>query len=426
MNRFLLSLISIFVFAQNLLAVETLFTMTAMNSYNVKDNKIVTIDYDQNKKVLFFAYDVGLKTKTTIPIYGTAAPYYLITGFNGKEVVYVNFNTTNKFYIDYYNLETQTSSRLVNDPAYKESINLSSDKAVWIDYRNIGTSKTNSEVYLLDMATKIQSRITNDSFYQAKAVVDGNYIVWVEYRNATYGNIVLYNVETGQAKVIDAVNAHQDNPKIMNNYVVWEDYRNAATDPKNVDVYMYDIVQNQVKNIVVKSGFQGNPYIYENSVVYDDYKDNNRDSDISMYDISSGESTVLTSSTAFETMAHIDQRLVTWIKVDNNIISLVGETLAETFVSGNKIKIALEYEVLHAYPNPFNPAVNFEFNLAENVLDFSIYNINGERVHSFDVSGLDRGHHTLRWQPGTLPTGVYYAQMLTPKQILRNRITFIK
>lgn len=337
MKKTVISLLSVFIMSQILSASETLFTVSTINSYNLKNKTIVSFDYDQNDIAELFLFDIESKTKKIIPFYGSVKPNFLLSGFNGKEVVYVNFNTSYEYYIDYYSIESKESKRLVSDGSYKEFIWCSDDKMVWIDYRDLGGSSTNSEVYMLDLGNSIITRITNDTYYQSKAVIDGKYIVWIEYRNSKYGNIVLYDIETKQRFFIDPVNYHQDNPKIAGNFIVWEDYRNTNADPKNSDIYLYDIANKEVRAISTAEGFQGNPYIYKNPVitgaivVWEDYKSDNSNSDINSYNLNTSEYETIASEPSFESHPQIDQPLINganviiYTKIENDIISFEKE-----------------------------------------------------------------------------------------------------
>lgn len=325
MIKNVITILSIFIISQSLIASENLFNVSTINLYNLNNQKIVSFDYDYNKIAELFVYDIPSGTKRFIPMYGSESPSFLLSGFNGKEIVYVNFNTTYKYYIDYYNIETSVSKRIVGDGSYKEFIWCSEDKMVWIDYRNLGGSSTNSEVYMYDLRSSIETRITNDTYYQSKSVTNGKYIVWVEYTNLKYGNIVIYDIETGQRKFIDQINHHQDNPKIYGNFIVWQDYRNTDIDKNNADIYLYDIANNKTRAISSVDGFQSNPYIYQNMVVWEEYKTGNTDSDINSYNLNTNEYLTITSKQVFESSPQVDKNIIVYAKIENNIASFIKE-----------------------------------------------------------------------------------------------------
>ena len=114
MQKFIFILILISIFSSRIYAEEILFNVSTLNQYNLKNNTIVTFDYNQNSVAELFTYNVQNETKEVVQLYGNEEPYFLLSGFNGKEIVYVNFNASNNYYIDYYNTETLESDRLVD------------------------------------------------------------------------------------------------------------------------------------------------------------------------------------------------------------------------------------------------------------------------------------------------------------------------
>ena len=66
------------------------------------------------------------------------------------------------------------------------------------------------------------------------------------------------------------------------------------------------------------------------------------------------------------------------------------------------------------YPNPFNPAVNFQLNLSEKMeLTSFIHGIKGNLVKTIDYGSLDIGTHYLKWNGSNekgsrVESGVYF------------------
>ncbi|MCA9731313.1 MAG: T9SS type A sorting domain-containing protein [Deferribacteres bacterium] len=425
MKNCILGLLALWLTASSGFASESLFSVTTVNPYHFKNGKIVSFDYNQNSQAELFVYDFASDSKTLVPLYGTIKPYFLISAFNGVEIVYVNFNYTNKFYIDYHNIQTKESKRIVSDAAYKEFIWCASDKIVWIDYRNLGSTSTNSEVYSYNLATGAETRITNDTYYQANAVANGDYIAWVEYHNNQYGNIVLYNTTTAQTRFVDPVNFHQDKPILFGDYLVWEDYRNTGTDANNVDIYMYDIKNNAVREISTEPGYQSNPFIDESIILWDDYKNDNTDSDISAFDLNSNDYSSVAEKSAFEYIPQKQGTDYVWIEVANNVINFMHEVRTSSAVSELTSTVPSSIE-LAAYPNPFNPALNIQFSTQERPLDLSIYCVTGAKVYQLDLSQILPGQQTLQWRPYNLPSGNYYIKLITNSGQQTRKVMLIK
>ncbi|KAA3661678.1 MAG: T9SS C-terminal target domain-containing protein [Calditrichaeota bacterium] len=425
MKKCISGLLALWLTASVGFASESLFSVTTVNPYQFKNGKIVSFDYNQNSQAELFLYDLSSASKTLVPLYGTTKPYFLISAFNGDEIVYVNYNYTNKFYIDYYNLETKESKRIVFDGAYKEFIWCADDKIVWIDYRNLGPTSTNSEVYSYNLETGVESRITNDTYYQANAVAGGKYIAWVEYHNNKYGNIVLFNSETRQTTFVDPVNFHQDKPILYGDFLVWEDYRNTGADENNVDIFLYDIVNKEVREISTESGYQGNPFIDQSIIVWDDYKNDNTDSDITSFDLKSNDYASVTAKSVFESISQKQGNDYVWIEIANNVINYMHDVRIPATVQDVTSTVPASI-YLAAYPNPFNPALNIQFSSDERPLDLSIYNITGAKIHQFNLSHLLPGQQTLQWQPNNLPSGNYYIKLITASQQEVRKVMLIK
>lgn len=72
------------------------------------------------------------------------------------------------------------------------------------------------------------------------ADICNNWIVW----NAN-SDIFAYNIQTGEAKQLTADVHDQRNPRISENIVVWEDSRNQVEGESNYDIYGYDLMKNE-------------------------------------------------------------------------------------------------------------------------------------------------------------------------------------
>ena len=73
--------------------------------------------------------------------------------------------------------------------------------------------------------------------------------------------------------------------------------------------------------------------------------------------------------------------------------------------------------LLQNYPNPFNGATTFEIRLrSAGEASLVVYNTLGQVVDRLIDSQLEPGRHTVRWEAGRYPTGVYFARLsVTPQ-----------
>ncbi|MGE5315399.1 MAG: T9SS type A sorting domain-containing protein [Acidobacteriota bacterium] len=69
-------------------------------------------------------------------------------------------------------------------------------------------------------------------------------------------------------------------------------------------------------------------------------------------------------------------------------------------------------ELLHNYPNPFNPTTNVQFSLsARQWTTLNVYDVLGCVVATLVDEVMDPGSHTVRWNAGGVPSGVYICRL---------------
>jgi hypothetical protein len=68
-----------------------------------------------------------------------------------------------------------------------------------------------------------------------------------------------------------------------------------------------------------------------------------------------------------------------------------------------------EFELLNAYPNPFNPATKISYRMPEDgYVSLKIYNSIGEKVSTLVKGMQTKGYHEVDFTGGELPSGIYY------------------
>ncbi|MBI2416394.1 MAG: T9SS type A sorting domain-containing protein [Ignavibacteriales bacterium] len=73
-----------------------------------------------------------------------------------------------------------------------------------------------------------------------------------------------------------------------------------------------------------------------------------------------------------------------------------------------------QFELLQNYPNPFNPATTISYSLQQQAeVNLAIYNVSGEKVAQLVVGVMAAGEHTVEWNAGNLPSGLYFCRMLS-------------
>ena len=84
------------------------------------------------------------------------------------------------------------------------------------------------------------------------------------------------------------------------------------------------------------------------------------------------------------------------------------------------------------FPNPFNPSTNIRFSLSRSAeVEFSVYNVLGERVDFNDFGHLNAGSYAVDWDAnsvngGKLSTGVYFYRLRVGDQVITRKMVLLK
>lgn len=85
------------------------------------------------------------------------------------------------------------------------------------------------------------------------------------------------------------------------------------------------------------------------------------------------------------------------------------------------------FEFLGCYPNPFNTTTNIEFLLKKSdLVEISIYNINGREIDTIVSEHLNPGIHKYSWNGGHEPSGVYFYRIKAKDFVANYRMVMIK
>ncbi|TKJ39013.1 hypothetical protein CEE37_11345, partial [candidate division LCP-89 bacterium B3_LCP] len=96
-----------------------------------------------------------------------------------------------------------------------------------------------------------------------------------------------------------------------------------------------------------------------------------------------------------------------------------------TYVPPQDLSNPLDYYLVEAYPNPFNPTIRLQINIpTRQEVNLSIYNLNGELVREIVASTLDAGMHHFTWNAVNSASGIYWAVLATDET--RNALQLIR
>lgn len=82
---------------------------------------------------------------------------------------------------------------------------------------------------------------------------------------------------------------------------------------------------------------------------------------------------------------------------------------------------------ISAYPNPARNQSRISFNLpsAANV-ELSVFNIAGQKVAALASGPMNAGNHSIQWNTGNVPNGVYFYQLQAGNRMVSQKIVVIK
>jgi hypothetical protein len=108
----------------------------------------------------------------------------------------------------------------------------------------------------------------------------------------------------------------------------------------------------------------------------------------------------------------VDSNLVAdTLLIENNdrpvLVKLSGQGHVVTGIK-DLAGLPKKYALYAAYPNPFNPVTNIEFDLPKNSnVELKIYNILGEEIITLISKSMNAGKHKYTWNANRLASGVY-------------------
>ena len=86
-----------------------------------------------------------------------------------------------------------------------------------------------------------------------------------------------------------------------------------------------------------------------------------------------------------------------------------------------------EFELLPAYPNPFNPNTIISYSLSEfGLVNLNIYSISGKLVEKLVNESQGIGIYSINWAPQNLSSGVYIIRLQLGEKITEEKVIFIK
>ena len=108
------------------------------------------------------------------------------------------------------------------------------------------------------------------------------------------------------------------------------------------------------------------------------------------------------------------------------IVSIIA-AIPGGYVNVGLSEIPMEFSIGEAYPNPFNPVVQFDYTLPikSNVM-ISVYDINGRVVSILENNIKDIGEYNIVWEANNFSSGAYFIQCNINNVVSTQKIMLIK
>lgn len=119
--------------------------------------------------------------------------------------------------------------------------------------------------------------------------------------------------------------------------------------------------------------------------------------------------------------------------VSTTYIRAVRQFLYSPPISADEqVAVPTNFELGQNFPNPFNPSTVIPFSLDKQAHgELSIFNVTGQVVQQFDLSGHTAGEYQLVWNGKnsagmTVPSGQYFARLSHDARVQVRKLTLIK
>ena len=114
----------------------------------------------------------------------------------------------------------------------------------------------------------------------------------------------------------------------------------------------------------------------------------------------------------------LDVNVPNWSNLNNFIIDKV--------VDG--IELPDSFSVKDAYPNPFNPIVNIDVEIADqSILNVNVYNIKGQLIDDLVKDKLfESGYYSLTWDASSFSSGIYFIKFRIGSKNFIKKVTLLK
>jgi TolB protein len=259
-------------------------------------------------------------------------------------------------------LTTNSSPQL--DPA------ISGDLVVYTDQRN-----GNDDVYFINVVTGVETQITSATTPQRLNDVSGNLIAFTDLTSPGR-RVMLYDVTTATTSQAGTGTVDQ-NPRLDGDLVAFERGLSAAA-----DVVAFDRATNTEIPIATTAAIEISPVVGGTRIVYERHAALAGQGDIVMFDTATSTETVLEGTTADARRPDIDGNIVVW-----DVLSASGDTDIAIYDLSTGLTKVLTRSGDQRAPHVSGRVVAFDDNALTVNSDIVLYHIPSEQFVPVAVSG---------------------------------------
>lgn len=112
---------------------------------------------------------------------------------------------------------------------------------------------------------------------------------------------------------------------------------------------------------------------------------------------------------------------------DDYVSYSIGQEEPSALVAERLADVPEEVGLYATYPNPFNDVTTIAYGLPEQThVTIDVYNMLGQRVKQLVSETVPAGRHTVQWQGGDMPSGVYICRLQADGAVLTRTVTIVK
>ena len=113
-----------------------------------------------------------------------------------------------------------------------------------------------------------------------------------------------------------------------------------------------------------------------------------------------------------------------------NVANAIIENLLEglpPLSNENSPGVINQFNLTRLYPNPFNPVLNINFDIAwPGITKVNILDIYGSYIETLHSGFLQSGSHEMSWNAESMPSGVYFISLKLGDKNLTEKVVLLK